>query len=81
VSETPKNEAPKRRDVPPFEGKLQIWLVAYPEDGPGMYRYVEKLQGGLGDHDRAAQIARLYERYPVLTRDADAEIRDRKRSR
>jgi hypothetical protein len=40
--EGPKNEAPKRVDLPVFTGKLHIFLVPWPEDGPGMYRFVER---------------------------------------
>jgi len=40
--EAPKNEAPKRIDLPVYTGKLQIFLVPWPEDGPGMYRFVER---------------------------------------
>jgi hypothetical protein len=40
--EAPKNEAPKRIDLPVYTGKLHIFLVPWPEDGPGMYRFVER---------------------------------------
>jgi hypothetical protein len=40
--EGPKNEPPRRVDLPVFTGKLHIFLVPAPEDGPGMYRFVER---------------------------------------
>jgi hypothetical protein len=80
----PKNEPAKRKPLPPFEGKLPLWRVPWPSDGPGMFRYMET--PGITADERATieppSAASIYERYPRLTRDAgEARAPDRKRSR
>jgi hypothetical protein len=77
------NQAPQRVPLPPFEGKLRVWLVRAPEDGPEMYRETPRMTHGEGTVLEPADTppAVLDEHYPGLTCDADAEAPDHRHSR
>jgi hypothetical protein len=76
----PVNLPAVRVSPPEKQEKAFNIRVPWPADGPGMFRYVEQ-QDQIPRPDPEPAAMPVYERYPVLVREAGDPERDKGRSR